>query len=390
MNISRVLWVVALLPLLMAAIAGCGSEAAPNTEQGTEVPTATPLAVPAGETLAAAPPAATATPTATAGPTLTTAPTATTPSATSTPRPKGGPSAPLPTEVPLLGSVQIPLDHPSAPLAVLPVNSLIYTHIEMESVASRPDLQEHVEFQLAHFVSEDQLPLAKEVLAGSAVRTLTLSRPHERYEWACILRGDMALIASALLSASDSGDGLSVSVIETFAGTDIYALVRTRSSGRQSEIYMAVLDEETLAASPDYPALFDIVARSREPLQLPHALSLLVQEWGTGDFLQVLNIAFFGLGATAQGTPLDRQRLFTFQATLAEDSTTVVRAIQQYDDEVHANEAANWLAQQDEPRWRNIGWGSSAMVDLWRQKGATVYGEVTVPDADVPGLVQGN
>ena len=312
------------------------------------------------------------------------------PAPTSTSRPEGGPSAPLPTEVPLLGSVRVPSDHPSAPFAMLPANSLIYTHINIESTKSRPDLREHVEFQVSHFVSEDQLPFAEELLAGLGVRTLTLSRPHERYEWACILRGDMSLIASALSSFSETGEDLSVSVIETSAWTDIYALVRTRSSGRQSEIYMAVLDDETLAASPDYPALFDVVARSREPLQLPHALSSLVKEWGNGDFLQVVNAAFFGLGATAQGTPLDRQRLFAFHATLAEDSTTVLRAIQQYDDEEHASEAAKWLQQQDEPRWRNIGWGSTATVDQWRQRGATVYGEVTVPDADVPGLVQGN
>lgn len=368
------------LLILLAVLAACSPSATPTSPPPTPTalrPTSTPTTPPPTAT----PRQLTATPV--PPPSATTAP-------TSTPRPEGGPSAPLPTEVPLLGSVRIPLDHPAAPIAMLPANSLIYTHINIESVASRPDLQEHVEFQLAHFVSEDELPFAERLLVGSGVRTLTLSRPHERYEWAGILRGDMATIASALLSSSESGEGLSVSVTETYAGTDIYALVRTRSSGRQSEIYMAVLDDETLAVSPDYPALFDVVARSHEPLQLPHALSLLVQEWGTGDFLQVLNIGFFGLGATAQGTPLDRQRLFTFQATLAEDSTTVVRAIQQYDDEVHAIEAANWLEQQEEPRWRNIGWGSSAQVDQWQQRGATVYGEVTVPDAEVPGLVQGN
>ena len=153
---------------------------------------------------------------------------------------------------------------------------------------------------------------------------------------------------------------------------------------------MAVLDNETLAASPDFPALFDVVARSREPLHLPHALSAMVQEWGTGDFLQVLNTVFFGLGATAQGTPLDRQRLFAFQATLSEDSTTLLRAVQQYDDEEQAKAAAAWLQEQDEPRWRNIGWRSSATVERWQRQGASVFGEVTVPDADVPGLVQGN
>ena len=123
---------------------------------------------------------------------------------------------------------------------------------------------------------------------------------------------------------------------------------------------------------------------------MPYALSSLVQEWGTGDFLQVLNTVFFGLGASAQGTPLDRQRLFAFHATLSDDSTTLLRAVQQYDNEEEAAAAAAWLKEQDEPRWRNIGWRSSATVERWQQQGASVLGEVTVPDADVPSLVQGN
>ena len=337
-----------------------------------------------------APPTLTAAPTATAQPSPSAAPTVTTPAPTSTLRPEGGPSVPLPTEVPLLGSVQIPPDNPAAPLAMLPANSLIYTHINIASAAARPDPQEHVEFHLAHFVSEDQLPFAKELLAGSGVRNLTLSRPHEGYEWAGILRGDLMLIASALSSSSETGGGLSASVSENFAGTDIYSLVGIRESGRQSEIYMAILDDESLAVSPHFAAMLEVIARSPQPLQLPHALSAMIAEWGTGDFLQVLNTAFFGLGATAQGTPLDRQRLFAFHAVLSEESTTVLTAIQQYDNEEHAAEAAKRLQQQDEPRWRNIGWGSSATVERWRQRGATVYGEVSVPDADVPALAQGN
>ena len=68
----------------------------------------------------------------------------------------------------------------------------------------------------------------------------------------------------------------------------------------------------------------------------------------------------------------------------------MLRAMQQYDSEEEAVEAAGWLQEQTEPQWRNIGWGASATIDQWRQRGATVYGEITVPDGDVPGLVQGN
>ena len=273
---------------------------------------------------------------------------------------------------------------------MLPDNSLIYTHINIGSTSQRPDLQEHVEFQLAHFVSEDELPLAEELLASAGVRTVTLSIPHEGYEWVGIIRGDLLMVASALKSSPESGEGLSVSIIESFAGEDIYALVRTRSSGRQSELYMAIVDDETLAVSPHFAAVLDVIARSQQPLQLPHALSAMIEEWGLGDLLQVLNIPFFGIGATMQGTSLDRQRLFAYHATLSEGSSTLFRALQQYDDEAEAVAAAAWLQEQDESRWRDIGWGSSVSVEQWRQRGATVYGEATVPDADVPSLVQGN
>ncbi len=273
---------------------------------------------------------------------------------------------------------------------MLPDNSLIYTHINMRSTSQRPDLQEHVEFQLAHFVSEEELPLAEELLASTGVRTVTLSIPHEGYEWVGIIRGDLLAVASTLGSSPESGEGLSINVIESFAGEDIYALVRTRSTGRQSELYMAIIDDETLAVSPHFAAVLDVIARRHNPLQLPHALSAMIEEWGLGDLLQVLNIPFFGIGATMQGTPLDRQRLFAYHATLSEGSSTVFRALQQYDDEAQALAAAAWLEKQQEPRWRDIGWGSSVSVEQWQQRGATAYGEVTVPDADVPSLVQGN
>ena len=388
MKSIAILWVL----LLVAGIAACGSEGNPTAETAVEPTTlpaigaltTEPSVVPATEGLVE--PTATLAP----APTPTAAATPTVPAPTHTPRLEGGPSAPPPTEVPLLASVEIPPDHPAAPLAILPADSLIYAHINIETTSKRPELQDHVEFQLGHFVSGDELAMAEELLATAGARTLTFSIPYERYEWACILRGDLSMIAIALATGAESGGGLSASIAERHAGTDIYALVRARSSGRQSEIYLAILDSETLAASPDLPALREVVERARGALELPHALSAMIEVWGLGDFLLLRDIAFFDLGASTQGTPLDKQRLFGFHATLAEDSTTILRGIQQYDDEEQAAAAAGWLQEQTEPQWLNIGFGSGATINQWQVMGATVYGEAVVPDGDLPGLVQGN
>ena len=399
-----VLWICLLITL--ASLAACDSAATATALPPTETslprtptpqqPTVAPTTPPPPAT--PSPPKATTAPTvtketteaATPAPTPTAAATPTMLAPTGTPRPESERLPLPPAEVPLLQSVEIPADHPAAPLAMLPADSLIYAQINIGTTSIRPELQEHVEFQLGHFVSGDELAIAEELLGTAGVRTLTVSIPYEGYEWACILQGDLLMIAIALAAGAESEAGLSASIVETHAGTDIYALVRTRSSGRQSEIYIAILESQTLAASPDLPALREVVERRQGALELPHALSGMIEDWGLGDFLQVRNTAYFELGATMQGTPLDKQRLFGFHATLSEDSTTVLRAVQQYDDEDQAAAAVAWLQGQAEPWWRNIGYGASVTFDQWRHRGATVYSEVTVRDGDVPDLVQGN
>jgi hypothetical protein len=284
-----------------------------------------------------------------------------------------------------LPTVEVPGDHPAAALSLLP-DSMMYAYINLETVSQRPDLQEHVEFQLSYFVTLDEVPFAEELLVSVGADALLLSTPFLTYGWAIVLLGDFARLDEALGAAARSGVGLSVSVVDTHRESDIYALVRTKSSGRQSEIYLTVLDSEALAASPDQDAVRVMVDRHIDGGRLPEGLAAMVEDWGLGDLLE----AFPNEGTGGQGTPLDRQRIFGYHATLSDDSTTVLRALQQYDNEEQAAAAAAWLQEQDEPRWRKIGWGSSVAIDQWQHRGSTVYGEVTVPDADMPGLVQGN
>ena len=311
------------------------------------------------------------------------------PRPTATPEPTAAvpaeaPTEPPPAEAPQLPTVEVPGDHPAAALSLLP-DSMMYAYINLETVSQRPDLQEHVEFQLSHFVTLDEVPFAEELLVSVGADALLFSTPFLTYGWAIVLLGDFARLDEALGAAARSGVGLSVSVVDTHRESDIYALVRTKSSGRQSEIYLTVLDSEALAASPDQDAVRVMVDRHIDGGRLPEGLAAMVEDWGLSDYLEA-----FIEGNGGQDRPIDFRSVFAFHAELGDGSTTTLRALQRYGDEEQAAAAVAWLNEQPEPHWRDIGWGGSATIDQWRSKGATVYGEAVVPDGDVPALVQGN
>ena len=397
LKFASLLWLL----ILLIALVACGAEAAPTappaveatlaptadataTAEPTETPrqsTTVPSLVPATE----APPRATETvaPTVTAEPTAIegAAPRQRQRSGIATPAPTGPP----PTEAPQQNLVEIPPDHPAALLALLP-DSMMYAYINLETVWQRPDLQEHVEFQLAHFVSLDELPFAEELLVSVGADVLLLSSPFRTYEWAIVLQGDFTRLAEVLRTSAESGVGLSIDVIDTHREIDIFALARTKSSGRQSEIYLTLMDSEALAASPDHDAVREMIDRHIDGGRLPEDLATLVEDWGLSDFLE----AFPMEGSVSEDRPTDAASVYAFHAELSDGSTTTLRALQQYDDEEQAAAAVAWLNEQPEPHWRNIGWGGSAPIDQWRRKGSTVYGEAVVPDEDMPALVQGN
>ena len=359
-----------LLVLLLAAIAACGSEATPTAPP----PTATQL------------PTATVVPTATLQPPTATPP----PTATTPPTADAAPTPVPPSETADSQLAEISPDHPAALLSLLPADSLLYAFVNIETVVERPDLAEHVEFQLGHFVSMDELPFAEELLFAVGARSLVLSSPQSRGRWACILQGDLSRVGDALEEGAASGTGLSANVVDNHRGVDIFALVRTRESGEQSEIYLAVLSPEALAASPDPDTVRGIVDRQQDGGVLPRPLATLVEDWGLSDFLQAFVLRGIAGNIGPPGSPLNLTRISAFHATLGEDSTTTLLGLQQYDEERQAESATDWLNEQADSRWRDIGWGSSAVVDRWRSKGSTAYGEVQVPDEDMPAVVQGN
>ena len=278
--------------------------------------------------------------------------------------------------------VEVSPDHPAALLSLLP-DSEMYAYISLDAVAGRPDLEEHVEFQLGHFVSLDELPLAEKLLVSIGADALVLSYPFQFHGWAIILAGDFTRLAEALTMSARAGTGLSVSVVDSHRDIDIYSLLRTKASGYETEIYLAVVDSETLAASPDPDAVRNVVDRHNDGGQLPEGLGALVEDWGLGDFLE----AFAIVGTSGQGRPTDSALVYAFHAELGAESTTTFRSLQQFGDETEAAAAAAWLNEQDERRYREIGWGDSVAIDgQWQVEGKTVYGEATVPDEDLPHL----
>ena len=306
------------------------------------------------------------------------APSATTPAPTSTtPAPTSVPAYAPQTGSPPWPLVEVPPEHPAAAFALMP-DSELYVYINLDAVSQRPGLQEHVEFQLSHFVASDEIPFAEELLASISADALIFSFPLYRFDWAILLQ-------DALRASAESGGGLSVSVVDTHRDIDIYALVRTNLDYR-SEIYLAVLDAGDMAASPDPDALRDVMERHADGGRLPRGLVSLVDDWGLGDFLEAFLVEAIG----PQESPLAEATVFAFRADLAGGSNSTLRELRQFDDEEQAVAAAAWLNEQTEPFWREIGWGDSVSIEEWLHRETTVYAEVTLPDEELPYLVQGN
>ena len=83
----------------------------------------------------------------------------------------------------------------------------------------------------------DELPFAEGLLQSVGTHSLALSHPYDRTGWACVLQGDYTEVHRALQQAAASSMGFSVNLAETHRQVDIFALIRLRASGRESQIY---------------------------------------------------------------------------------------------------------------------------------------------------------
>ena len=384
------LWLSVLVAL--ALILACGT------------PTATPTELPLTETQEQSP-STPAEQSATGTPEPTTA-TSTRPPLTDTPKPTAAPPAeppaaitagPAATEVserPAATPAEQPAtdstsNDPSSLLAMLPAGASQFTFVNLEAAMERPAFREVVEFQLSDFVNLDEILLAEELLRSTHVSAIVMGDFYTRFEWACILSGDFALVQGALrLAASvDSGGGLSAGMIDAHRDVEIFSLVRkTRRS--EIQVYLAILDRKTLAASQDLELVKEIIDRHRDGLSLPQSFAAMLEEWGHPDYLDALR-----LGSDPNQTlpdPLGAAKYYAFHATLGENATTTMRVLQQFSDDDQAAVAAAWLGEQEDPVWRSVGYGNGARIDQWRAEGQSVYGEANVTDEDFLALIQPN
>ena len=300
----------------------------------------------------------------------------------------GGPGAArgTPAEQPATDS---PSNDPGALLAMLPAGASQFIFVDIEAAMERSAFRESVEFQLGHFVNLDEIPLAEELLRSIGVSTMALGNFYTGSEWACILSGDFALVQGALrlATAVDSGGGLSANMIDAHREVEIFSLVRNTSRS-EIQVYLAIPDRKTLAASQDLELVKETIDRHRDGLSLPQSFAVMLEEWGHPDYLDALR-----LGSDPNQTlpgPLGAAKYYAFHATLGENATTTMRALQQFSDDDQAAAAAAWLGEQEDSFWQRIGYGSGAQIDQWRAEGQSVYGEVKVADEDFLGLIQTN
>ena len=294
--------------------------------------------------------------------------------------------AATPAEQPATDS---PSNQPGALLAKLPAGASQFIFVDIEAATERSAFRESVEFQLGHFVNLDEIPFAEELLRSIGVSAMALGDFYTGSEWACILSGDFALVQGALrlAAAVDSGGGLSAGMIDAHRDVEIFSLVRNTSRS-EIQVYLAIPDRKTLAASQDLELVKEIIDRQRDGLSLPQSFAVMLEDWGHPDYLDALRLGS-DPNLTLPG-PLSAAKYHAFHATLGENATTTMRVLQQFSDDDQAAIAAAWLGEQEDPVWRSVGYGNGAEIDQWRAKGQSVYGEANVADEDVLGLIQPN
>ena len=264
---------------------------------------------------------------------------------------------------------------------------MIFTYANIETVMERPAFEEILEYGLMDFVNDEKSP-SEELLRSSAVNVLILGYDHE-YEWFCILRGDFTLMQESLELATTIPDtNPFTELVEDSRGVKIFGVFLDDGYHPLDELYLATLNQDTLLLTKDLDLMREMVERRLDGGSLPEPLAVMLEDWGLPDYYFAQSLE--GMDGDSQDSPIAASRVYAFHATLSEGETTTLRALRQFDDEEQASRAVAWLQEQTEPRYRRIGWGDHVSIDQWRHRGATVYAEATVPDEDVPALVQGN
>ena len=191
-------------------------------------------------------------------------------------------------------------------------------------------------------------------------------------------------------ASTGSGDSPHTELVETRGEVEIYGVFLDRSHGPRDQLYLALPDLETLALSKDLHRVREMVDRLQGGLRLPHALNILVEDWGLPDYLHVFDVESYretNDRSSPMSQPAEFMKFYGVHVTLADDLTTTIRMLQQFDNEQRASAAAAWLQAQTEPHYRTIGYRKKVMHSQWTQRGPTVYAHITVPDEDSLDLI---
>ena len=280
-------------------------------------------------------------------------------------------------------AVEIPPDHPAALLAMLPSDAAQFVFANIETAMERPVFREELEYGLEEFVDDEKSPGA-ELFRASGVTAMVLGYNLD-YDWYCILRGDFTLMQEALkLATTISGDNPSTELIEEHQGVEIFGVFLERSYAQRDVLYLAMPYQDTLVLTKEFEPMKEMVGRRLDGGSLPQPLAVMLDDWGLPDYIHAYDTAAVGGG---QSTPLDATKFYAAHVTLEENEDTTLRLLYQFDSDDQASEAAAWLQEQTEPRFRTIGYNKRMQHSQWTQKGPTVHAHITAPDEDALDLI---
>ncbi len=273
---------------------------------------------------------------------------------------------------------------------MLPENSAQLIFADVEALTQRRAFNEILEGTLRSFVRSNEKAPNEELLRASSIDAVVVGFDRE-WGWSCILQGDFRLTLDALRRASgESGKSPYTELVEIRGDVEIYGVFADRSHGPRDELYLALPDLETLALTEDLHRMREMVDRRQGGLSLPHALAVMLEDWGLPDYLHVFDVENYRDNSdrsSPMSHPAEFMKFYGVHVTLADDLTTTIRMLQQFDNEQRASAAAAWLQAQTEPHYRTIRYGKTVMHSQWTQRGPTVYAHITVPDEDSLDLI---
>ena len=297
--------------------------------------------------------------------------------ATPTPEPT---SAPTPTPGPKL-------DHRLALLSLLPMDSAQFIFVEAGLVLQRPALREEVEHGIEILDQRTAGVLSIELLALAGIKSAAFGITDE-YLGAAILLGDFEPFPGLLQQAPSLADTDSrfdpPGPLGPHRGVELYIFPW------YDDLFVAVPDSGTLLLAQSAGLLKEIIDRYLDGGELSESLAGLLSRIGPIDFLIARRIETGN--ANQDGQPMPVPSFHAHAGFLNEGETCTIYAYMEFDEFAQAEQARDWLAQQEDLSGLFFGYNrdTGKPVGEVRQDGRAIIAEAVVPDKDVPDLFSGN